>query len=109
MIANGLAHRRLRSRSSGDGGLVGGVAGQVVAAEPLDRDDPAGEQVGGGGGDRVVRRPAPRRARRGRSGWGPQSGQATGSAWNRRSAGSAYSAAQAWHIANSTIVVAARS
>ena len=43
-----------------DGRRVGRVAGEVVAAQPLDRDDPAGRQVGDG------RRAA--RRRRGRSG-----------------------------------------
>ena len=40
---------------------------------------------------------------------GPQSGQATVCAWNRRSAGSAYSAAQAGHIGKAAMVVAGRS
>ena len=40
---------------------------------------------------------------------GPQSGQQTVWAWKRRSAGSAYSAAQAAHIAKPAIVVAGRS
>ena len=40
---------------------------------------------------------------------GPQLGQALGWAWNRRSAGSSYSAWQAAHIRNRAIVVAGRS
>ena len=40
---------------------------------------------------------------------GPHSGQALGWAWKRRSAGSAYSAAQAAHIVKSAIVVRGRS
>ncbi len=40
---------------------------------------------------------------------GPQTGQAIGWAWNRRLAGSPYSAAQAGHISNADIVVFGRS
>ncbi len=40
---------------------------------------------------------------------GPQSGQAMGCAWNRRSAGSWYSAVHRSHMANVDIVVAGRS
>ena len=40
---------------------------------------------------------------------GPQAGQAFGSAWKRRSAGSSYSAWQAAHMRNGAIVVRARS
>ena len=40
---------------------------------------------------------------------GPQSGQAIGWAWKRRSAGSSYSAAQRGHISNPAIVVRGRS
>ncbi len=40
---------------------------------------------------------------------GPQSGQALGCAWKRRSAGSSYSARQAEHMPNPAIVVAGRS
>ena len=40
---------------------------------------------------------------------GPQAGQAIGSAWKRRSAGSRYSRAQSGHIRNGAMVVAARS
>ena len=40
---------------------------------------------------------------------GPQSGQAIGCAWNRRSAGSWYSAAHRSHMANADMVVAGRS
>src|SRR5271156_3465325 len=40
---------------------------------------------------------------------GPQSGHAIGCAWNRRSAGSWYSAAHRAHMANSDMVVAGRS
>ena len=52
-----------------------------------------------------------RRAGPGRPGdsRGPQSGQQTVCAWKRRSAGSAYSAAQSAHIAKPAIVVAGRS
>ena len=40
---------------------------------------------------------------------GPQTGQALGWAWKRRSAGSSYSAWQAAHIVKPAIVVAGRS
>ena len=40
---------------------------------------------------------------------GPQTGQAFGWAWKRRSAGSSYSLRQAAHIAKPAIVVAGRS
>ena len=40
---------------------------------------------------------------------GPQSGQAMGCAWNRRSAGSRYSAAHRSHMPNADMVVAGRS
>src|SRR6516164_6613246 len=40
---------------------------------------------------------------------GPQSGQAIGCAWNRRSAGSWYSAAHRSHMAKADMVVAGRS
>ena len=40
---------------------------------------------------------------------GPQTGHALGWAWNRRSAGSSYSAWHAGHIVNPAIVVAGRS
>ena len=84
--ANGLSSRCLRARRAATARLVGGQAGEVVAAEALDRDDapPAARQRGG---DRVgappARRPSRRQPRR-----GPQSGQAFGCAWKRRSAGS---------------------
>ena len=42
--ANGLSSRALRRRSSATASSVGGVAGQVVAAEALDGEDAAGEQ-----------------------------------------------------------------
>ena len=86
-----------------------GVAGQVVAAEALDGDDPPRAQVGRGHHERVPPspsgRPAPLTARR----RGPQAGQAIGWAWNRRSRGSSYSRRQAGHIAKPAIVVAGRS
>ncbi len=40
---------------------------------------------------------------------GPQAGQALGSAWKRRSAGSPYSRAQSGHMRKGAMVVAARS
>ncbi len=74
-----------------DRGVVGGVAGQVIAAQSLDRDDRARRPAAGGPARSA---PSPTRsARRGRRSVsvGPQAGQATVWAWNRRSAGSAYS------------------
>ena len=70
-----------------DGRRVGGVAGQVVAAQALDRHDPARQQVRNGGGQRLVvagagsarrrsggrpgevRTPGTPPARRGSAGW----------------------------------------
>ena len=112
MTANGLSPRRLRRRSSATASRLVGVAGEVVAAEALDRDDRA---------RRAAVATRPRRARRvtvagvagarGRTSAsrGPQSGQQIGWAWKRRSAGSAYSAAQSAHIGKPAIVVVGRS
>ena len=58
------------------------------ASSPSDCNDPVGS--------RHVRR-------------GPHRGQAFGCAWNRRSAGSSYSAWQEGHIVNPAMVVAGRS
>ena len=74
-----------------DGSGVAGVAGQVVAAEALDRDDPPPRSAAGGSARSASsprRGSAPGRDQLSR---GPQSGQAIGWAWKRRSAGSAYS------------------
>ena len=87
-----------------DGRLVVGAAGEVVAAQALDRE-------------RSRRRAAPPRPRRIASSpagvaqphGGPQSGHALGWAWKRRSAGSSYSARQRSHIAKPAIVVSGRS
>ena len=90
LVVAGLAAAQL-----GDGVGVGGVDGEVVAADALHRDDRA---------RRAARRPR-RRARRRRRprgcpagratcSRGPHSGHALGWAWKRRSAGSSYSA---WH------------
>ena len=54
------------------------------------------------------RRPSPPPAYTSRT-RGPQSGQAFGWAWKRRSAGSSYSARQAAHISKPAIVVFGRS
>ena len=82
------------------------VAGQVVPAEALDGDDlPAGERRLGAA--MAASEPTTDRTRAGSSSHrrGPQSAQATGWAWKRRSAGSWYSAAQASHRANPRMVV----
>ena len=66
--------------------LVGRPAGQVEAAEPLDGEDRAGRAGPPRRrrpGRRTPRRPAPSSRRR----RGPQSGQALGWAWKRRSRG----------------------
>ena len=93
-------------------GCVGGcVAGEVVAAQSLDRHDLAAGQRGLGraeGRVGALHRPGlGRYASNHRR--GPQSGQATGWAWKRRSAGSWYSAAQAGHIGKPAMVVLGRS
>ena len=81
ITANGLSSRCLRARSRATAVLVGGVAGEVVAAEPLD------------GEDRAVAQELDRRPRAAATSRGPQTGQAIGSAWKRRSPGSSYSRA----------------
>ena len=97
ITANGLSSRCLRARSRATAALVRGVAGEVVAAEPLDREDRAlAEQ----------RDRPPRAAARAA---GPQTGQAIGSAWKRRSPGSSYSRRQSAHSGKPAIVVFGRS
>jgi len=49
ITANGLAQRCLRSRSRAHSRGIGRVAGEVVAAETLDRHDSAGPQIRQGG------------------------------------------------------------
>ena len=94
----------------GDRGVVGGVDGEVVAADALDRHDPPGaERVDGGVERRRARRPARSPSASRHASCGPQAGQALGWAWKRRSAGSSYSAWQAGHIVKPAIVVAGRS
>ena len=92
--------------------LVVGAAAEVVAADPLDGDDPPREELAGRGRDGVAAgspaRPRPPLASTSRA-RGPQSGQAFGWAWKRRSAGSSYSARQRSHISNAAIVVSGRS
>ena len=76
MTANGLASRALRRRSAATAASFARVAHQMKAADPLQRDDSAGAQQ-------------PRRSSS--IAWlrrGPQCGQAIGSAWKRRFAGS---------------------
>ena len=72
---------------------------EVVPTDPLDPDDRAGREGRDRGVERVVAGRAaaspPRRARRRR---GPHAGQALGWAWNRRSAGSSYSARHDGHM-----------
>ena len=77
--------------------LVRRVAGEVVAAEALDREDPAA---------RGAARPPPRAASRAA---GPQTGQAIGSAWKRRSPGPRTRAGSPAHIGKPAIVVFGRS
>ena len=94
-----LVVARLAPAQLGDRRLVGGIDGQVEAADALHRDDLARPQRGDGG---LAARPSPARSalavaasvcvQRSR---GPQSGQALGCAWKRRSVGSSYSAWQA--------------
>ena len=84
----------------------------MVAAEPLDRDDPARQRSTAAAA--ATASPSPVLA------WlpagadqlqapGPQSGQAFGWAWKRRSRGSSYSARQRAHISKPAIVVSGRS
>ena len=85
--ARAAARRRARRR----------VAGEVVAAEALDREDRCRRGAG--------RSPSSS----GIESRGPQAGQAIGSAWKRRSAGSSYSRRQSAHIVKPAIVVFGRS
>ena len=98
--ANGLSSRCLRARSAATARSSRRHARQVEPAEPLDRHHPAAAQ-----GTRASTGSDPRRVVAGeRAGVGasasvgPQSGQAIGWAWKRRSAGSSYSARQAAHL-----------
>ena len=99
ITANGFSSRCLRRRSSATAAVVPRVADQVISAQPLHRADfPAAHR-------RHERRRADRRFRSrcpaasSDCNLGPQAGQAVGWAWNRRSAGSSYSARQRGHIA----------
>ena len=83
----------LAGAQPGDGLLVGGVAGEVVAAEPLDRED------------RPVAQQPPTASSSGIESRGPARRAAVGSAWKRRSAGSSYSRRQSAHSAKPAIVV----
>ena len=105
LVVAGLAPAQL-----GHGGRVGGVDGEVVAADALDGHDRAAAQRVDGSVERGVAA-ARTSARRScaKASCGPQTGQALGWAWKRRSAGSSYSAWQAAHIVNPAIVVAGRS
>ena len=94
----------------GDRRLVVGAAGEVEAADALDREDSARAQLRRGSGDRVALAATARRRRRSASrARGPHSGQALGWAWKRRSRGSSYSARQRSHISKPAIVVSGRS
>ena len=87
--ANGLSSRCLRARSAATACSSARVADQVVAAEPLDGDDRALGQPGGGEGDadRSRRRVSAgcTVTHRARATRGPHAGQALGCAWKRRS------------------------
>ena len=78
--------------------LVVGAAGEVEAAEALDRDDRRRAQQRPRGARRRASR-CTRRVGAAQRTRGPHAGQALGWAWKRRSAGSSYSARQAAHIA----------
>ena len=97
ITANGLSSRALRRRSSATAAVVGGVDGEVVAADALHRDDArrprraataaarASAPVGTSAAVGVAATSAAART----------TGQALGWAWKRRSPGSSYSAWQA--------------
>ena len=99
--ANGLLLAVLARAQLRDRLLVVGAAGEVEAAEALDREDrPAAERRAAAAsiGSRRRRRREIRAVAADQPGPGPQSGQALGWAWKRRSAGSSYSARQRPHI-----------
>ena len=91
--ANGFSSRCLRARSRATASSFARVAGEVVAAEALDRED------------RARRGACDTASSSGIDSRGPQTGQAIGSAWKRRSAGSSYSRRQSAHIGKPAIVV----
>ena len=95
ITANGLSPRSLRLRRLATAASLRGVAGQVVAADALHGEDRALVEQLPRAPQRRLARSAPSSSRS----VGPQSGQAIGWAWKRRSAGSAYSAAHRAHIA----------
>ena len=89
-------------------GILECVAGQVVAPEPLDRDDVPRPQPGSyesQASSTAMQCPwgSVRHSR------GPQAGQAVAWAWKRRLPGSVYSLQQAGHMANPASVVRSRS
>ncbi len=106
MTANGLAQRRLRSRSRVT--ATPSVASQARWYPP----SPFTATTCPSAIDRAAstRAASPVRvgaasAGRRKASRGPQAGQATGSAWNRRSAGSRYSSSQAGQSGKSRIEV----
>ena len=110
LVAAALAAAQLRN-----GALVGCVAREMEASEPLDGNDaalgdtlgaPLDDVVAGGQVDSYKRLSiaCERHVR-----CGPHAKQALGCAWKRRSSGSAYSAAHAGHRGKSAIDVCARS
>ncbi len=76
MTAKGLSPSGLAAAQQGDGFGVRGVAGQVVAAEALDREDRATRQEPAGLGDRVRSSKGSTRAARAQSGTSSRSGSA---------------------------------
>ena len=109
MTANGFSSRFLRSPQAQDRSGRRRVAGEVVSAQALHRDDPPVGEGRAAARDRAAGVARSRPAGREERTRGPQAGQATGWAWKRRSAGSSYSRRQSGHIANPAIVVAGRS
>ena len=94
--ANGLSSRCLRARSAATALSSEATHARWNPPSPFSATTPPS------------RRQASAASSDGRS-RGPQSGQAIGCAWKRRSAGSSYSARQASHMAKPAIVVFGRS
>ena len=88
---------------------VARIAGEMEAAQALDRDDLAAREARERRGDRVDAGDRRAVAHRRSASRGPHAGQALGSAWKRRSRGDAYSARHAGHCANAAMLVIARS
>ena len=110
--ANGFSSRCLRARSARDRVLVVGAARQVVAAEPLDRDDPARRAARGrrrASGIGARRAPARRAASTSRSARAAVAGRRSAGRGSGGRPGRRTRPGTRAHIAKPAIVVSGRS